>query len=84
MKGGGVLLLAVLASLMMTLTTTDAAPPTVSGTEYAVNNQRDFRSRRGFKTVGLQTARGFGKRASISSIGQRSISDDGVSSETET
>lgn len=32
------------------------------------NNQRggggDFRSRRGFKTVGLATARGFGKRSS--------------------
>lgn len=33
------------------------------------NNQRDFRSRRGFKTVGLATARGFGKRSSLATGG---------------
>ena len=32
--------------------------------DYATSANRDFRSRRGFRTVGLATARGFGKRSS--------------------
>ena len=80
MNSGGVFLLTVLASLvslMMTSSTTYAAPyPRVHGgalsamngaAEYpasANNNQRDFRSRRGFKNFELSTARGFGKRSS--------------------
>lgn len=68
MKGGNafVLVLAGWGVLLILLisTTTEAAPAiAINSPEYAVNNQRDFRSRRGFKTVGLATARGFGKRS---------------------
>lgn len=64
MKGKGVFMLVLagwsLISLLLLTTAVEAAPGPV---EYSANNQRDFRSRRGFKTVGLATARGFGKRA---------------------
>ena len=63
MKGNGVFILVLagwgLIGLLILTTAVEAAP---GPTDYAVNNQRDFRSRRGFKTVGLATARGFGKR----------------------
>lgn len=60
MKGSRliVLILAGCGLMSMLASTVEAAP----GYEFGVNNQRDFRSRRGFKTSGLATARGFGKR----------------------
>ena len=66
-----VLMLAGSCLMSALISTTEAAP---GSSEYGGhvgtssinghNNQRDFRSRRGFKTVGLATARGFGKRSS--------------------
>lgn len=58
MKGSGLIVLVLAGCGLILATTAEAAP----GFEYGLNNQRDFRSRRGFKQVGLQTARGFGKR----------------------
>jgi hypothetical protein len=74
-----VLVLAGSCLMSALITTTEAAP---GSSEYGGhvgtssinghNNQRDFRSRRGFKTVGLATARGFGKRSS-SAMGGSSL-----------
>ena len=70
MKGKGALMMVLagggLIGLMLSTTAVEAAPHPAEYTS-SVNNQRDFRSRRGFKTVGLATARGFGKRAPSSS-----------------
>jgi hypothetical protein len=67
MKGKGAFLMVLagwgLIGLMILTTAVEAAPHPADYTSSSVNNQRDFRSRRGFKTVGLATARGFGKRA---------------------
>jgi hypothetical protein len=66
MKGKGAFMIVLagwgLIGLMILTTTVESAPHPADYTS-SVNNQRDFRSRRGFKTVGLATARGFGKRA---------------------
>ncbi|KAI9552022.1 putative allatotropin precursor [Daphnia sinensis] len=65
MKGKGAFMLVLagwgLIGLMILTTAVEGAPHPADYS--SVNNQRDFRSRRGFKTVGLATARGFGKRA---------------------
>ena len=58
MKGSGLIVLVLAGCGLMIASSVEAAP----GYEFGVTNQRDFRSRRGFKTVGLATARGFGKR----------------------
>lgn len=78
MKGSGMFVLVLAGCGLMLASAVEAAP----GYELGITNQRDFRSRRGFKTVGLATARGFGKRtvlppfSTVSSQASQSYTND--------
>jgi len=52
-----------LVGLLLSATVVEAAPG--DSNRYIPNIKHDYRSRRGFKTFDMATARGFGKRSSL-------------------